>query len=56
MLKLIKDEKQRTKDELAMWVRVLLLDELVHNNGKQLDANLIGDIATAVVERFRDSL
>lgn len=43
-------------EELASWVRVLLLDELIYNNGKTLDSNLIGEITKRVVDKLKDKL
>ncbi len=36
--------------ELLKMIRVYLLDELVHHNGKQLNADLIGEITGSVIE------
>ena len=50
----IDNEQEECMDELATWVRVLLLDELIYNNGKTLDSNLIGEITKSVVDKLKD--
>lgn len=47
------EEKQNAR---LQWVRVYLLDELVHNSGKILDSQRIGDITANVVEKLKERL
>lgn len=49
----IKTDPAKKLDALS-WFRVLLLDELVYNNGKILDSNLIGEITSNVIEKMSE--
>ena len=44
------------KNNELMWLRVTLLDELIHHNGKQLDSALIGEITSNVVEKLGENV